>query len=126
MVSSFHSFLGLLWALSPIARYIINGPSMLPTFAAGDRIIVNRLAYRWRSPAKGDIVAVRHPFDEEKRLLKRVTAGPGELVTVGSSEYQLGRDEWYVVGDNQQTSTDSRQFGPVERRQIIGKVWFRY
>ena len=122
----FQSLFDTLSALSPIARYIINGPSMLPTFAPGERVVVNKVAYQWRSPAKGDVVAFRHPLNDARPLLKRVAAGPGELVTIGSREYQLGRQEWYVVGDNAESSTDSRQFGPVERRQIVGKVWFRY
>jgi len=88
--------------------------------------VVNRLAYRWRSPSKGDLVALRHPMDEELPLLKRVAATPGEVVQVGTQEYRLGSNEWYLVGDNDQSSSDSRAFGPVQRRQIIGKVWFRY
>ena len=99
---------------------------MLPTFAPGDRIVVNRVAYRWRSPNKGDLVALRHPMDEDLPLLKRVAAVPGEVVQGGRQEYRLGSEEWYVVGDNGQSSSDSRTFGPIQRRQIIGKVWFRY
>ena len=113
-------------ALSPVSRYIVQGPSMLPTFSPGDRIVVNRLAYRMRSPSKGELIALRHPLDEELPLLKRVAAVPGEVVKIGRREYQLGPEEWYVVGDNADSSSDSRVFGPVERHHLIGKIWFRY
>ena len=99
---------------------------MLPTFSPGDRIVVSRAAYLWRSPVKGDVIVCGHPFDIEKPLLKRVAGVPGDRVVIGEKEYQLGAEEWHVTGDNPNGSSDSRSFGPIERRQIIGKVWFRY
>ena len=113
-------------AVSPIARFVVEGSSMLPTFEPGDRIIVNRAVYLWRAPRKGEVVVCQHPFDHEKPLLKRVAAVSGESVAMGTRGYRLGPEEWCVVGDNPDGSSDSRAFGPIERRQIVGKVWFRY
>jgi len=112
--------------VSPVSRYVVEGSSMLPTFAPGDRIVVSRAAYLWRSPVKGDLIVCRHPFDLERPLLKRVGGVPGEHVAIGAREYWLQTGEWFVTGDNADGSSDSRSFGPVERRQIVGKVWFRY
>jgi type IV secretory pathway protease TraF len=47
-------------------------------------------------------------------------------VTVGGATDFLGHDEWYVVGDNLNESTDSRQLGPVKTGDIVGRVWLRY
>ena len=113
-------------AMAPVSRYVVEGSSMLPTFAPGDRIVVSRAAYLWRSPVKGDLIVCKHPFDLERPLLKRVAAVSGESVVIGTRNYRLGAGEWYVLGDNADGSSDSRSFGPVERRQIVGKVWFRY
>jgi signal peptidase I len=99
---------------------------MSPTFAAGDRVVVNRLAYRLRWPVKGELVALRHPMDEDLPLLKRVAGVPGDVIADGTEEYALGPDEWFVVGDNRDASSDSRSFGPIPSERIIGKVWFRY
>jgi signal peptidase I len=99
---------------------------MLPTLAGGDHVVVNTVTYRLRRPLKGELIALRHPMDDDLPLLKRVAAVPGEVVVFGSREYELGRDEWYVLGDNSEASSDSREFGAVESSRIIGKVWFRY
>ena len=80
---------------------------MEPTFCSGDIVLVNRLAYVFRSPTVGEIVAVKDPRDK-KVLIKRIAK-----VTQG---------KYFVVGDNKEHSTDSREFGMIERSDIIGKV----
>jgi nickel-type superoxide dismutase maturation protease len=112
--------------LSPIARYVIDGPSMLPTLLPGERIVVLRAPFSLRPPKKGDLIAFKHPLDPKKPLIKRVVAGPHETVTVDGQPYRLGPDEWFVLGDNPSASTDSRRFGPIRRDLIIGRAWFRY
>ncbi len=101
-----------LGALLPLARYRIEGKSMLPTVSPGERVLVNKAAYWLRSPRPGDLVVVRDPRLPSRWLLKRLEA-PSD-------------DGWLVAGDNEDASTDSRAFGPVPRRLIAGKVWFRY
>ena len=102
----------------PFGRYIVEGPSMEPSYRAGDRVLVNRLAYLWRRPAAGDVVVLRDPERAGHYLLKRIAQAPDGA--------DPGPARFYVVGDNAAASRDSRVFGPVERRQIIGKAWFRY
>jgi type IV secretory pathway protease TraF len=79
-----------------------------------------------RPPRLGDVVVVRQPGVRGRLDLKRVVAGPGASVTLRGQPYVLGDDEWYVLGDNLNESTDSRQLGPVKREDIVGRVWFKY
>lgn len=99
-------------ALLPLARYRVEGESMAPALAPGERVLVNRAAYWLRSPRPGDLVVLRDPRRRERLLLKRI-----DRPAAGG---------WLVVGDNSEASTDSRTFGPVRRELIVGKVWFRY
>ena len=102
-----------LGALFPLARYQVEGGSMVPALSPGARVVVNRAAYWFSQPRPGDLVVVRDPRQPERLLLKRIE-GPA------------GGDGWLVLGDNPQASTDSRAFGPVQRELILGKVWLRY
>jgi nickel-type superoxide dismutase maturation protease len=96
------------WA---VRRTEVVGPSMLPTLDPGDRVLVVRLP-RWWPLAPGHLVAVPDPRLPSRLLVKRVTA-----VSDGSIE---------VGGDNEGSSTDSRHFGPVPRRRVVGRVLYRY
>jgi signal peptidase I len=109
-----------------VSRYVVEGRSMLQAYAAGDRLIVEGLSYRLRSPRVGEVVVVRRAGAEGRLDLKRVFAGPGSRVNLEGMERRLGADDWFLLGDNLSESTDSRQLGPVKRREIIGRVWFRY
>ena len=105
-------------ALMPVGRYIVEGPSMEPAFHDGDRLVVNRLAYHRKAPAAGDAVVVRDPDVRARFLLKRIAVAPDHI--------DPGPRRLYLLGDNAGESRDSRHFGLVHRRDIIGKVWFRY
>lgn len=94
--------------LSPLYKYKIFGNSMTPTVAAGEYVLVNRAAYLFKKPLKGDIVALHDPRDG-KILIKRIREIKGQ--------------EYFVQGDNKNSSTDSRVFGMIERHDLIGKVW---
>ena len=106
-----------------LRRYVVDGRSMLRAYAPGERLVVEGVSYRLRPPRIGEVVVLRRAGRLD---LKRVAAGPGAVVTVGDRERFLGPDEWYVLGDNLSESSDSRQLGPVLRRDIVGRVWFRY
>ena len=80
---------------------------MEPALVAGDRI----LAVRWRRPRPGDVVVVEDPRDG-RLVVKRVASTDGRAVT--------------IAGDNPGHSTDSRTFGPVDRRAVRGVVVYRY
>ena len=90
-------------------RVVVEGTSMVPTFEPGDRLLLVR---RLRPVRTGDLVAFGDPRDARRLLVKRVVAVRGELVD--------------VVGDNPTRSTDSRDFGPVPRREIRHLVARRY
>jgi hypothetical protein len=99
---------------------------MLRAYAPGDRVVIESLSYRLRPPRPGEVVVVRQPGSGGRLHLKRLLAGPGARAVVAGQERVLGSDEWFVVGDNLSESTDSRQLGPVSRRDILGRVWFKY
>jgi nickel-type superoxide dismutase maturation protease len=108
-------WLALVAALAVVAgaalrprRVVVEGPSMEPTLATGDRLV----AARGRAARVGDVVAVRRPGGDRRLMVKRVVAVRGDKVV--------------VAGDNPARSTDSRSFGPVRRREILGRVVYRY
>ena len=104
-------------AWAPVSRYIVDGPSMEPAYVAGDRLLVNRLAYRRHGPRLGDAIVFRDPEHRGRLLIKRVARAPeggGEAAGV------------YVLGDHADESRDSRHFGAIERSLIIGKAWRKY
>lgn len=80
---------------------------MVPAIEEDDRVLLNRLSYLFTSPQVNDIVAFRDPRDG-KVLIKRITKIEGK--------------RYFVQGDNKNSSTDSRIFGMIDRRDIIGKV----
>ncbi|MFQ6013076.1 MAG: nickel-type superoxide dismutase maturation protease [Thermoplasmata archaeon] len=88
-------------------RYKVKDRSMEPALPEGCSVLVNRLAYRLGRPRKGDLVVLRHPTTG-RVLVKRVSEVEG--------------DEVFVTGDNQAYSVDSRVFGAVETRHLVGKV----
>ena len=111
------------------SRYVVEGRSMLRAYAPGDRLVVEHLTYRLRPPRVGEAVVVRRegrPATAGRLDLKRVAAGPGADVTVRGQACVLGADEWFLLGDNLSESTDGRDLGPVKRREIVGRAWFRY
>lgn len=91
---------------------------MAPTLAPGDWALTVPL----RRPKVGDVAVVEHPGRPGYEMVKRLTAGPGDLV----GERRLGPDEWWVEGDFAAASTDSRHFGPVRRDGLKGKVALIY
>jgi nickel-type superoxide dismutase maturation protease len=96
-------------------RVRIAGQSMAPTLREGETLLVNTRAYRAAPPRVGDVVLAWHP-DGSRKIVKRVVRAP-EGVQVPS----MGL---YVRGDNPTMTTDSDTFGPIDRRQVLGKVWF--
>jgi nickel-type superoxide dismutase maturation protease len=100
------------------ARIEVQGASMVPTLMPGDwALAVNRRRYR-----RGDVVVVEHPGRPGYEMVKRILGGPGEPV----GERVLADDEFWVVGDREDVSTDSRHFGPVRRERVKAKVLLIY
>ena len=102
----------------PLSRYIVDGTSMEPAFRSGDRVLVNRLAYRRRNPRAGEVVVLRDPERLGHVLLKRIATDPDGT--------DPNPSHIYVRGDNTAESRDSRAFGTVPRSEIIGKAWLKY
>jgi signal peptidase I len=129
----------------------VEGQSMAPTLADQDRLIVNKLAYRIGEPHIGDIVMLYYPLNPDKSFVKRVIAEEGDQVRVVDgrvlrndvpmddafvpSEYR-SHDDWgpqvvpegyyFVMGDHRNNSSDSRHWGFVPKKYIIGKVQLRW
>jgi len=135
--------------LFQVAR--VEGQSMAPTLEDQDRLIVNKLVYRIGEPRRGDIVMLYYPLNPEKSFVKRVIAEEGDTVRIVdgrvyvndiplkddyvASEYR-SHDDWgpqvipegydFVMGDHRNNSSDSRHWGMVPKKYIIGKVQLRW
>ena len=122
----------------------VDGISMLPTYQDGSKHFVNRIAYLWHEPRRGDVVSIRLA-GVHMMYLKRIIGLPGETVAfdhghvlidgeVLDEPYEklpcdwtlppekLGPNEYFVVGDNRSMPAENHTFGKVERDRIIGKA----
>jgi signal peptidase I len=129
----------------------VEGQSMAPTLEDQDRLIVNKLAYRIGEPRRGDIVMLYYPVDPSKSFVKRVIAEEGDQVRILdgrvyvndvplNDDYVLpeyrSHDDWgpkvipegydFVMGDHRNNSSDSRHWGMVPKKYILGRVQLRW
>lgn len=103
-------------------RVRIGGRSMWPALLPRERVLFDRLAFTRHLPRTGDVALLRHPDQPSQRIVKRITAVPGDA----AGGRTLGRGEYWVEGDNAGASTDSRAFGPVQRRHLLARAWLVY
>ena len=103
-------------------RFVVRGESMMPTILPGERVLVDTLAYRWEPPQRDDVVLANHPERPWLVMLKRIVAVPDDEVEGRT----LGEDEYWLLGDTPEFSTDSRELGPVGRGDLIGRAWWVY
>lgn len=128
---------------------IVRGESMMPNYVDGEVLVVDKVSYRLDGPKRGDAVAMFFPGEAERRFIKRVIGLPGETVAIRNSEVfindqkldedylpdelttfpdlerKLSSADYFVMGDNRPNSSDSRAWGTVPERFILGKVGVR-
>lgn len=133
--------------------FVVSGSSMVPTFANGDYLIVDKVSYKLSTPKRDDVVVFRYPKDQTKFFIKRIIGLPGETIDIkgndviitneehkegftldqpfvknttdNNTHYELKSDEYFVMGDNRPASSDSRYWGPLKRNLITGKAFAR-
>ena len=135
-------------------RTQVQGSSMEPMLSNGDNLIVDKISYRFRDPERYDIIVFPFQYEDNTFYIKRIIGLPGETVQIdeegniyidgeildehygkeviqnpglAAEEIQLADDEYFVMGDNRNNSTDSRSptVGEIKRRDIIGRAWVR-
>lgn len=89
---------------------------MQPTLQSGQYVLARKTN---QDIGNGDVIIIQV---NNKQIVKRVAALPNERISYNGKEIALHKDEYYVLGDNQEHSVDSRLFGPIKKEQIIGKV----
>ena len=130
--------------------FIVKGQSMEPNFEDSNYLIVDELSYRFRDPQRGEVVVFRYPKNISQRFIKRIIGLPGDKIEVkagsimvndqvldeskylpsgvqtpGNIQTSLNENEYFVLGDNRISSFDSRQWGLLPRKNIIGRVLIR-
>src|SRR5580700_11858770 len=148
VVSAVASILIITFLYQPVR---VEGISMLPRLEDSDRLFINKFVYRISSIQRGDVVVFHYPRDPEKSYIKRVIALPGDQIRIDQGTVYVNgdrvdepyvpeeyRDErsmaemvvpegsYFMMGDHRSISSDSREFGPVERDLIYGKAEFVY
>lgn len=132
----------------------VSGSSMEPTLSDGDNLIVDKISYRFHEPQRFDIIVFPFLYEKGTYYIKRIIGLPGETVYIdengviyidgealeenygretilsagrAAQPVQLGEDEYFVMGDNRNNSSDSRDqsVGNIKRDNIIGKAWVR-
>jgi signal peptidase I len=148
VISAAASILIITFLYQPVR---VEGTSMLPRLEDSDRMFINKFVYHFSAIERGDVVVFRYPRDVEKSYIKRVIALPGDRLRIDRGkvlvngkaidepyvpdEYRDARSmmeivvpegEFFMMGDHRSISSDSREFGPVERGLIYGKASFVY
>ena len=134
----------------------INGASMEPNFHNGEYILTNKILYKFRAPARGDVVIFKSPSNKEIDYIKRIIGLPGDTVSIQNNAFFVNGQKvdepylapdtpifggaylaegqsvvvppgsYFVSGDNRPHSSDSREFGPITEADFIGTAIFRY
>lgn len=136
-------------------RYIPSD-SMLPTLEMGDRLVVEKISYRFRPPVTGDIIVFDPPqqlqtlgYAKDQAFIKRIIGESGQIVSIANGKvylnseplqedyiaeppayqwgpFQVPSEEFFVMGDNRNDSNDSHIWGFLPRKNIIGRARFRF
>ena len=135
-------------------RTIVNGASMEDTLFDGDNLLVDKISYRFTDPERFDVIVFKYIHEKNTYYVKRIIGLPGETVQIdnngniyingekieehygyeqiqnpgmASNPITLGEDEYFVLGDNRNNSSDSRaeNVGNIDKEIIVGKAWVR-
>jgi signal peptidase I len=129
-------------------RYRVEGDSMLPTVHPNEYVLLDKVSYRLREPERGEIVVFHYPFDRERDFIKRIVGLPGETVQVANgtvtvngerldepyisapptytNTWTVGPNEYFVLGDNRNNSSDSHSWGMLKREFLVGRAMVVY
>jgi signal peptidase I len=134
--------------------YLVDGRSMDPTFATSDYLIVDKISYRFKEPERNSVLVFRYPGNLDKNFIKRIIGLPGETVKIEGEKVTiintenpeglelpqsyvvnkfasenisvtLSQDEYFVMGDNRAESFDSRYWGPLNKKYLLGQPVIR-
>jgi signal peptidase I len=148
LISAVASVLIITFLYQPVR---VEGTSMLPRLEDRDRLFINKFVYHLSAIERGDVVVFHYPRDPEKSYIKRVIALPGDRLRIdhgvvvlngerqaevyvpeeyrdrrSMAEMVIPEGAYFMMGDHRSISSDSREFGPVERSLIYGKAVFVY
>ncbi len=127
--------------------FLVSGASMVPTFNPREYLVIDRWTYRTEKPERGEVVVFKYPLDPSTFFIKRVIGLPGETVRIEGGEVHvvsgeveqilsepyrsgamkedssitLADDEYFMLGDSREASSDSRVWGPVKERYLVGR-----
>ena len=130
-------------------NYRVLGHSMDPTLENEQFLVVYKLGYRLHEPERGDIIVLHDPRTDSRKLIKRVIGLPGEVLEIRNGQVfiderpldepyvadtgrysqpatPLSEEEYFVLGDNRNNSSDSHNWGTLPSQEILGKAWASY
>jgi len=134
--------------------FIVSGSSMSPTFENGQYLIVDEISYKLKEPQRNDVVIFKYPNDTKKFFIKRIIGLPNETIKIKENNvtiinkenpdgfmldqsyvkntsknsnliFELKNNEYFVMGDNRSASSDSRSWGAVPEKLLVGKAFLR-
>jgi signal peptidase I len=133
--------------------FVVNGDSMFPTFHNKEYLIVDEISYIVRSPARGEVTIFRYPNDPSRFFIKRIIGMPNETIEIKNGVVKIinkenpdgfileepylnekftttetfttGNDQYFVMGDNRNRSSDSRSWGVLPKKFMIGRAYLR-
>jgi signal peptidase I len=133
--------------------FVVSGESMFPTFHDGEYLIVDEISYLFGNQHRGDVVIFRYPNDTKRFFIKRIIGLPNEEISIKNGEvtiinkehplgfkldepyidepfdttytYKTGADEYFVMGDNRNRSSDSRIWGLLPSKLMVGRAYLR-
>src|SRR3989344_3053527 len=133
--------------------FIVDGDSMEPNFSDGQYLIIDEISYKFKEPQRGEVIVFHPPTGQRFFFIKRIVGLPGETVKIENGKiilgsgneriildeeylpeglktrpdsfFELGENEYFVLGDNRDRSSDSRLWGTLKKESITGRAFLR-